>query len=113
VYMSTDHYHVGNTMTVAKVLTCILRHAQIHPRQLNQKMRFCLVSCRLKWYQTVTSGAVPFSLITVRLTNIWKRERATKWQPCTKTKREPLSPFRSVRCSNWNIHGIRKMADNF
>jgi hypothetical protein len=32
VYMSTDHYHVGNTMTVAKVLTCVLRHAQIHPK---------------------------------------------------------------------------------
>ena len=31
VYMSTDHYHVGNTIMVAKLLTCILRHAQIHP----------------------------------------------------------------------------------
>ena len=113
VYMSTDHYHVGNTMTVAKVLTCILRHAQIHPRQLNQKMRFCWVCCTLKWYQTLTSGAVPFSLIIVRLTNSQKREGATIWQPCTKTKCEPLSPFRPVRYSKRNRHGIRKLADNF
>jgi len=112
VYMSTDHYHVRNTIMVAKLLTCILRHAQIHPKTCYQKMRFCWVSCTLKWYQTVTSGAVPFSLIIVYLTNSWKREGTTTWQRCTKTKCKHLSQFRPVHYSKWNRHSVRKMADN-
>ena len=100
LYMSTDHYHL---------LTCTMWSTQ---RQLNQKMRFCWVSCTLKWYQTETSGAVPSSLIIVRLTNSRKREGATTWQRCTKTKCKPHSLFTPVRYSKWNRHGIREMADD-
>jgi hypothetical protein len=42
VYMSTDHYHIGNTMTVAEVLTCILRHAQIHPKTVEPENEILL-----------------------------------------------------------------------
>jgi hypothetical protein len=78
-------------MILAKVLTCILRHAQIHSKRVEPE-NVILLSIL---HKTVTSGAVPLPLITVRLTKSRKREGATTWQRCTK----PLSPFRQVRYS--------------
>jgi hypothetical protein len=39
---STDYSHIGNTMTVAKVLASILRHAQIHPKTVEPENEILL-----------------------------------------------------------------------